>query len=275
MKQAYYFKALQRKLKFRNPDHILSLEQNVKINISQRDLDDARLYVDSLYEHEIQYTYPGHSDYPVAFYKMIEPPLFLEYQGIPCWKHYKTMSVVGARKIDPLTRQWMSSELSDFLHYKSDIALVSGGAEGVDQMAHLLSLKLSRPTIVVLPCGLEKLFPYSLDKLKESFIKCGGCLISEFEHGQSVRKNFFYFRNRLIAAFSQITLVVQAEKKSGSFLTVHHALQNGKTILTVPSHPMMSSFSGNQYLMKEGAFFVSDRQALLDFWEAESWSGPV
>ena len=92
---------------------------------------------------------------------------------------------------------------------------------------------------------------------------------------RSVRRNYFYFRNRLIAAFSQITLVVQAEKKSGTFLTVHHALQNGKTILTVPAHPMMSSFSGNQHLMKEGAFFVSDRQALHDFWEAESWSGPV
>jgi len=275
MKQAYYFKALQRKLKFRNPNHIISVELNDKIPINQHDLDEAQSYIDSLIKRDIKFTYPGHPDYPLSFYKMIEPPLFLEFKGEPCWQNYKTLSVVGARKVDQLTRQWMNSELSDFLEHKNDIAIVSGGAEGVDQIAHLLSLKLNRPTVVVLPCGLEKLFPFNLVKLSESFIRNGGCLLTEFEYDQSVRRNYFYFRNRLIAAFSQITLVVQAEKKSGTFLTVHHALQNGKTILTVPAHPMMSSFSGNQHLMKEGAFFVSDRQALLDFWEAESWSGPV
>lgn len=278
MNDAIYFKALQRKLKFRNPNSIISIDSILKIDpplLSQRDLQDAENYIKQIEQKNISYVYPGHSYYPQAFYRMLEPPLFLEYLGYPCWMNNKTLSVVGARKIDILSQKWMQTELIEFLQLKKDIILVSGGAIGVDQMAHIISLKINRPTIAVVPSGLEKIYPDRLVEIKNEIIKCGGCLLSEFELRQDIRKNYFYFRNRIIAGFSDITLVVQAEKKSGSFLTVHHALQNGKTILTVPAHPMMSSFSGNQHLMKEGAFFVSDRHALLDFWEAESWSGPV
>lgn len=275
MKHALYFKALQRKLKYRNPDAILHADQMQSFVFTQFELDDANVYIKHLESINIQYTYPGHVNYPQQFYKMIEPPLFIEYIGQPCWLNFQTLSVVGARKIDKLTIQWMDMHLKEFLQIKGDVAIVSGGAEGVDILSHVISLKINRPTLVVLPCGLHEIYPQRLKLLKDQIIQSGGCLLTEFELNQTVRKNYFYFRNRIIAGFSALTLVVQAERKSGSFLTVHHALQNGKTVLTVPSHPMMSSFSGNQYLMKEGAFFVSASQDLLDFWEAESWSGPV
>jgi len=180
---------------------------------------------------------------------------------------------VGARKIHPLSRTWIEQELSDFLISKPNVVIVSGGAEGVDQCSHLLAVRHSRPTLVVLPCGLNQIFPKSLMGLKDQVIRSGGCFLTEFEYDQTVRKSFFFFRNRLIACFSLLTLVVQSERKSGTFLTVHHALQNGKTVVTIPSHPMLSEFSGNRHLMKEGAFFVADKNDLLDFWEAESWSG--
>ncbi|MFN3455593.1 MAG: DNA-processing protein DprA, partial [Pseudobdellovibrio sp.] len=197
------------------------------------------------------------------------------YQGDPVWLRYETLSVVGARNMHPLTQEWLFSDMHDFLKMKPSVALISGGAVGVDQASHLVCMRIGRPTVVVLPCGLNRLYPNNLTQLKDYILQAGGCLLSEFENEHSVRKSYFYHRNRLISAFSQITLVAQAERKSGTFLTVHHALQNGKTIITLPAHPRAAEFSGNKFLMREGAFFIHDSNDLHDFWEAESWSGRV
>ena len=77
--------------------------------------------------------------------------------------------------------------------------------------------------------------------------------IAFFLHQLQVTYHHFFYRNRLIAALGQVTLVVQAQERSGTFLTVHHALQNGKPVLVIPSHPSLSCFRGNQILLQDGA----------------------
>lgn len=273
MKKAALFKALQRNLGFRNPESLLEIKPEHLNKISPEELILAERYILSLKDKGIQYTYPGHECYPAGFYKMLEPPLFLEYLGEPVWLYKQILSIVGARKIHSFTERWLRFEIPLFLEARPDIAIASGGAIGVDQCAHSVAIKSDRPTIVVLPCGLENLFPANLNQLKKYVLQTGGCFLSEFENDQSVRKHFFFFRNRLITALSEVTMVAQAEKKSGSFLTVHHALQNGRMVITLPAHPMMFEFSGNFHLMREGCFYVLTNKDLLTFWEAESWSG--
>lgn len=273
MKQAIQFKALQRSLGFRNPEAIVQLTSEITARFSSQELLLAEHYLRSLVDKGIKYTYPGHEAYPAKFYKMLEPPLFLEYLGEPVWLKYDVLSIVGSRKIHSFTSSWLQREIPAFLENKPNVAVASGGAMGVDQCAHWTAVKTSRPTIVVLPCGIENLFPQSLNTLKKYVLECGGCFLSEFENDQQVRKHFFFFRNRLITNLSDLTLIAQAEKKSGSFLTVHHALQNGRTMVTLPAHPEMSPFSGNLHLIKEGCFYVLTNKDLLNFWEAEFWSG--
>ena len=77
MKHALYFKALQRKLKYRNPDAILHADQMQSFVFTQFELDDANVYIKHLESLNVQYTYPEHVNYPQQFYKMIEPPLFI------------------------------------------------------------------------------------------------------------------------------------------------------------------------------------------------------
>lgn len=273
MKKAVQFKALQRHLGFRNPESLLQITPEVLNKLAPQELIMAERYLLSLKDKGIQFTYPGDALYPKSFYQMIEPPLFLEFVGEPVWLYKQILAIVGARKIHPFTDRWLRFEIPLFLEAKPDVAIASGGAMGVDQCAHQAAVKSDRPTIVVLPCGLDNLFPKNLNELKKYVLQTGGCFISEFESDQSVRKHFFYFRNRLITALSNVTMVAQAEKKSGSFLTVHHALQNGRTVITLPAHPMMFEFSGNQHLMREGCFYVLTNKDLLNFWEAECWSG--
>lgn len=273
MKQAILFKALQRSLGFRNPEAIIKITSKIALRVSVQELLSAERYLLSLADKGIKFTYPGHEAYPQSFYKMLEPPLFLEYLGKPAWLTHQALAIVGSRKIHSFTQAWIQREIPAFLEAKPAVAIVSGGAAGVDQCAHWAAVKVSCPTIVVLPCGIEKLFPQNLNKLKKYILESGGCFLSEFECDQSVRKHFFYFRNRLITNLSQLTMIAQAERKSGSFLTVHHALQNGRMMVTLPAHPEMSGFSGNLHLMREGCFYVLTNKDLLNFWEAESWSG--
>ncbi len=272
MTTAIYFKWLQRKTKFRNPDSVLK-KPNF-FSISRIEEFEIQKYLDLLDEKKISYTYPSHTHYPHAFYRMKEPPLFFEYIGQPIWNQNSMCAVVGSRKCNTLTQQWIHTELFQFIS-ETKMTVVSGGAKGVDQCAHMIAIKAHAPTIVVLPAGLNQLYPKDLSELKSEILHQRGCFISEFEFNQPVHKNFFYLRNRLIAALGHFCLIAQAGEKSGTMLTVHHALEFGRPILTVPAHPMMIDFSGNQKLMKDGAYIVSNSTDLHVFWQAESWSGPV
>lgn len=266
MTKATLFKVLQRRLKFRNPNHWLEIP--VDVHFSQNELHQAASYLESLYQQNINYTYPGDAQYPFAFYRMKEPPLFLEYQGKPFWTQTAFASVVGSRELSPLTQQWMKTNLPAFIEQMS-IGIVSGGARGVDQWAHLQAVKCNQPTVIVLPSGLRELYPANLSDFTKGEVADKVCFLSEFEKDQKIHKSHFYFRNRLIAALGNFTLVTQSSLKSGSLLTVHHCLENGKPVLVVPAHPELIGFDGNLKLLKEGAFPVQNFHDLLDFWNAE------
>ena len=79
MKKAVLFKALQRHFGFRNPDSLLEIKTDILSQLSPAELTLAERYILSLKDKGIQYTYPGHENYPRSFYQMLEPPLFLEY----------------------------------------------------------------------------------------------------------------------------------------------------------------------------------------------------
>lgn len=269
MTKAIYYKALKNKFQIRKSN--LNFEESV-VQLTDAELVSAEAYIQKLISNQINYTYWGDKLYPQSFLKMKNPPLFFEYIGHPCWTSYKYIAVVGSRSIHSLTVQWLESELEQFLHSHSSVGVVSGGAMGVDLKAHLSCIKYHRPTIVVLPSGLHQLYPKELDRLRKHIVETGGCLISEYDLSQNIHKAYFFQRNRLIAALGEMCLVPQCKIKSGTFLTVHHALENGRPVVTVPSHPYMNEFSGNRLLMNDGAEVVDDAASLGQFWNSELWS---
>jgi len=226
---------------------------------------EAQKYLDRLAALNINYTYPGDANYPKKFYHMTEPPLFLEYVGRPFWMEYDCIAVVGTRKMHELSRTWMRTHFSQYLQSET-VCVVSGGAYGVDQMAHLSALKEGLPTVVVVPSGLVDMYPKQLKQTVSSNLTC---FVSEFEIDQPLLKSHFYFRNRLIAALGELTFMVQAEIKSGSLLTVHHALQSGRPVVTIPAHPSLIGFAGNNKLIHDGAEKVLSGLDLLELWRAE------
>lgn len=265
MTDAVLFKILQRRYKFRNPKGLLKAPEDIEFQ--QSEIDSAIEYISTLRKMGISYTCPTDQNYPKQFRMMKEPPLFLEYSGTPFWNEHGFISVVGSRQISDLTELWMKNHLPLFLN-SSNAGIVSGGAIGVDQLAHSICIFHQKHTIVVLPSGIRRLYPENLGKMQQhsNYI----CLLSEFERDERVQKSHFYFRNRLIAALGKMTLVTQATLKSGSLHTVHHALEFGRPVLTVPSHPELTGFEGNIQLMSDGAYEVPNSRVLLDYWNSEN-----
>jgi len=206
----------------------------------------------------IHFTYPGCWDYPPAFLQNLDSsPLFLTYIGNPAWSQKLNLGVVGSRKISTLTKEWIDHELLQFLH-QNDVAVISGGARGVDQAAHFCALRAKRSTFVFLPSGLEEIYPRDMREWKSEILRFGGAFISEYWPTEKLMKHYFIERNRLIAAMSDFVLIAQGECKSGTLLTAQWALDLGRDLGVLPGHPMDHNFSGNLHLMRSGVPTVID-----------------
>jgi DNA processing protein len=211
----------------------------------------------------------GEDLYPIDCYLMQESPLTLSYWGSAAWIDHPGLAVVGSREPADLSLRWMEKELSEFCEARR-VCVVSGGARGVDQKAHSLALRKKSPTIVVLPSGLNCLYPNSLVSWIDSVLQEGGCFLSEYPPSQVMHKYLFHHRNRLIAALGKCTLLVEARRQSGTLITAQQALQLGRAVGVVPGHPLDPHFGGSVDLLADGAFLVRDAQDLASFFNTES-----
>ncbi|NCN41365.1 DNA-processing protein DprA [bacterium] len=211
----------------------------------------------------INFTTPLCLDYPEALRSLNRPPLFLSYQGQPLWKKRKLLSVVGSREPGRESLTWMSHHLPTILK-EFDLGVISGGARGVDQWAHQISMLCQFGTLCVLPSGLLNIYPRSFQSLSEGLIERGGGLLSMYPLRQEMRKFFFHQRNHLIAALGEALLVVEAGVKSGSLVTTKQALDLGKDIYCLPFSPWSGRGAGNNQLIKEGATMVTSERDFIE-----------
>lgn len=215
------------------------------------------------YEMGIRFTCPGCVDYPRSFIENLDkPPLFISYRGSAHWDQNANLAVVGSRKMSTLTSSWINEELFEALK-KNTMTIVSGGARGVDQAAHLVALRGHRPTFVFMPSGLDRIYPRDLRDWIPDVVASGGSFISEYWPNVEIKKHHFLERNRLIASISDHVLVAQGEQRSGTMLTAQWAIELGRELAVIPGHPKDQSFSGNSQLLRLGALPMMDHQDLL------------
>lgn len=215
-----------------------------------------------------QLLYPGHTFYPPYFWELEEIPFVLHLEGAPIWMGLGGLGVVGSREPSRESLQWMEEHLSAFLQ-KTPCFTVSGGARGVDQAVHRISLRSKAPTVVFVPSGLNQLYPDSLYEIREHILADGGALVSEFDPNQKMAKHHFAQRNRLIAGLGELTLVIEARRRSGTLLTAREAIDQGRTLLVLPTHPLDHGGQGGLDLLCEGAAPIRDAEDLKLFFDSE------
>jgi DNA processing protein len=146
---------------------------------------------------------------------------------------------------------------------------VSGGARGIDQKAHSLSLLAETPTVAFLPSGMNALYPRQFSDWIKPIVQQGGAVISEYEDEQEMQKHHFLQRNRLISALAEATLIIEAGLKSGTLLTAKQSVEQSRPVWVLPGHPLDSGFKGSVNLICEGATPVRDAQDLSVLFDSE------
>jgi len=129
-------------------------------------------------------------------------------------------------------------------------AIASGAAYGIDGMAHRAALASNGMTIAFLAGGVDRFYPSGHDALLTRISEVGA-VISELPCGSAPTKWRFLQRNRLIAAASRATIVLEAGWRSGSLNTAHHAKTLGRPIGAVPGPVTSAASAGCHKLIRE------------------------
>jgi len=139
------------------------------------------------------------------------------------------VSIVGSRKPTKYSKM-MIQKLSSLLA-KNGVCIVSGGAMGIDAVAHNGASTCS--TIAVLPCGVDIRYP-AVNKNLLNDIQKNGLLLSQFELGFRATPWSFVARNEIVVALGDVLIVGEADLNSGTMRSVEFALKMGKEIYVLP-----------------------------------------
>ncbi len=175
----------------------------------------------------------------------------------------RSVAVVGARASSAYGEH-VAGELGHRLGERGWTVL-SGGAFGVDAAAHRGALAAGAPTVAVLACGVDRVYPAAHGALFHRIAE-DGLLVSEWPPGAAPHKHRFLVRNRLIAALTRGTVVVEAAARSGAQATARRAERLGRSVMVVPG-PVTSAMSvGCHELLREpelGAVLVTSAAHVL------------
>jgi DNA processing protein len=145
----------------------------------------------------------------------------------------------------------------------ADATVVSGMALGIDSAAHVGALEGGATTVAVLAAGADRAYPASKQRLYRE-IRRRGAVVSELPPGSPVHRWCFPARNRLIAALSRVTVVVEAMERSGSLITAEFARDLGRDVGAVPGHVTSPLARGPNALLSDGAHVIRHAEDALD-----------
>lgn len=177
----------------------------------------------------------------------------------------RSIALVGSREMtDPGGRAaWeTASELAGH-----GVCVVSGGAYGIDAAAHRGALapgpEETAPTLAILAGGVDRLYPAGNARLLQQVME-PGMVLSEMAPGSAPTRHRFLQRNRIIAALTAATVVVEARARSGALATAHHALEIGRPVGAVPGNIYSASSAGcHQLLRQTPAQLVTDAAEVM------------
>lgn len=174
---------------------------------------------------------PEDSLWPSVLNELEAPPVLLIVKGNPSLLTMRSLAIVGTRNPTPYGIRIASDFAAGFVD--REWAIVSGGAYGIDSAAHKGALIAEGVTIAVTASGLDSPYPAGNQRLFDEIVDTGA-IVTEYLPGVSARPHRFLVRNRLIAALSLGTLVVEAAFRSGSLRTARDAAELMRPVMAIP-----------------------------------------
>jgi DNA processing protein len=214
---------------------------------------------EKMQKYHIHWVGMENEQYPVQFHQLYDPPVGIFYKGQLMVNRIKCCAIVGSRKASLMA----SYRVASLMKVISNYCIISGGALGVDAMAHQEALNCQLPTAAVLASGLDYLYPQTNRAIFDRLLLSGNsCIISECPPGVRPKPYFFPQRNRLIAALCSKLIVVEAAMQSGALLTANGALGLSADVAAMVGSYNSPHSEGCYALMNDGAFVIgSDKDA--------------
>jgi len=199
--------------------------------------------------------------YPPLLRTLADAPAVLFVQGSAAALADPLVAIVGARAATRYGLDVAAALAADLA--RAGVCVVSGMARGVDGAAHRGALAEGGTTLALQACGPDRTYPPEHRALRAQ-IAAGGAVISELPPGHAPRAPYFPLRNRLISGLSRVVIVVEARERSGSLVTMRHALDQGREVLAVPGPINAATSAGPNQLLRDGARPVLGVRDVLD-----------
>jgi DNA processing protein len=207
--------------------------------IEKLKLSNADELLQSIAQSGATFLTPQDSTWPQSVNDLAAPPIGLVIKGDPKLLTGNSLAIVGTRNPTQYGVRIAQDFAAGFVD--RDWAIISGGAYGIDAAAHKGALIAEGVTVAVIAAGIDINYPAGNARLFAEIAELG-CLVSEVTPGTPAIPSRFLTRNRLIAALSNATLVVEAAFRSGSLRTARDAAELMRPVMAIPG-PITSPVS--------------------------------
>jgi DNA protecting protein DprA len=201
-------------------------------------------------KHYARLITPDDEDWPDQLNDLAAPPIGLILKGNINALHQSSLAIVGTRNPTSYGARIAGEFAAGFAD--REWAIVSGGAYGIDSYAHKGALIAEGVTVAVVASGIDINYPAGNTRLFAEICE-SGAMVTEFMPGHRALPNRFLTRNRLIAALSKATLVVEAAFRSGSLRTARDAAEIFRPVMAIPGPINSPTSEGCHRLIGERA----------------------
>jgi DNA processing protein len=197
-----------------------------------------------------QFIVPTDDRWPTQLNDLATPPIGLVVKGKVESLQSRSIAIVGTRNPTPYGARIASDFAAGFVD--REWSVVSGGAYGIDTHAHKGALIAEGLTIAVIASGIDINYPAGNERLFTEIAELGA-IVSEVMPGTPAFPSRFLTRNRIIAALSVSTLVVEAAFRSGSLRTARDAAELMRPVMAIPGPINSPTSEGTHRLIGERA----------------------
>ena len=218
--------------------------------ISKIGVQDPSQLLRRVVESASEFIYKEHPAWPVGLNDLAAPPIALIVKGCMDALSMSSLAIVGTRNPTNYGTRIAGDFAAGFVD--RGWSIISGGAYGIDAAAHRGALIAEGVTLAVLACGIDINYPAGHSRLFAEICE-SGALITEVMPGVHAIPARFLTRNRLIAAISKSTLVVEAAFRSGSLRTARDAAEIFRPVMAIPGPITSPTSEGCHRLIGERA----------------------
>lgn len=243
----------------------LNRKKKIKSRLSDKNLEECEKIYDFCEKHRIHILTPDCEDYPVSLLGIDNYPAALFVRGdVSVLKSENCFSVIGSRT-PCLYGEEVARNIVEGLVKNSSAVIVSGGALGIDSVAHKAALESGGKTVLVMGCGFGTDYLPQNSGLRKA-VANSGALVSEYPPYSRVGRNTFPERNRIVSGLSKAVIIIEAASYSGTFSTARHAIKQGRELFVLPGDVKSGNFEGSNQLLSDGARPVFSYLDILNFY---------